>query len=141
LFIIIADHSHNSYRNWHAQSKEYHKIPLLMVGNVIRDDFKGKTWNKLGNNHDLPATLLNQLGISSKEFRYSKNLLNPYTPEFAYYSTDDGVGWIRRNGYFAYDYGPNIFYMTWFENDSLKERTIDEGKAYLQVIFSEYLND
>ena len=112
-----------------------------MVGNVIRDEFRGKIYHKLGNQHDLPATLLDQLGISSKEFRYSKNLLNPYVPEFAYYSTDDGVGWIRRNGYFAYDYGPNFFYRTWFENDSLKDRTIDEGKAYLQVIFSEYLND
>jgi len=141
LFIIVADHSHNSYRNWHPQSKEYHKIPLLLYGNVISDEFKGKVWHKLGNQHDLPTTVLTQLRIPSEDFRYSKNLLNPFSPEFAYYSTEDGVGWIRPNGYFVYDAGPDYYYWRWFENDTLKESMVNEGKAYLQVVFSEYMND
>ena len=141
LFILVADHSHNSYRNWHPQSKAYHKIPLLFLGNAIRDEFKGRIMYKLGNQHDLPATLLSQLDIPSKDFHYSKNLFNPNSPEFAYFSTDDGVGWIRPNGYFVYDAGPDYYYWMWFEYDSLKQPMINEGKAYLQVVFSEYLSD
>lgn len=37
LFIIVADHSHNSYRNWHPQSMEYHRIPVLLYGNAIKE--------------------------------------------------------------------------------------------------------
>jgi len=138
LFIIVADHSHNSYRNWHPQSKEYHKIPLLFYGEPIRDEFKGTVWHKLGNQHDLPATLLCQLGLSAKEFRFSKDLFNPTTQDFAYYSTEDGVGWIRPNAYFTYDKAPDFYY--WWTDPKLPDSVKQEGKAYLQTVFGEYMN-
>lgn len=138
LFIIVADHSHNSYRNWHPQSKEYHKIPLLFYGEPVRDEFKGTIWHKLGNQHDLPATLLRQLGLSAKEFRFSKDLFNPSTQDFAYYSTEDGVGWIRPNAYFTYDKAPDFYY--WWTDPKLPDSVKQEGKAYLQTVFGEYMN-
>ena len=138
LFIILADHSHNSYRNWHPESKEYHKIPMLFYGEPIRDELKGTAWHKLGNQHDLPATLLHQLGLSAKEFRFSKDLFNPTTQDFAYYSTEDGVGWIRPNAYFTYDKAPDFYY--WWTDPNLPDSVKQEGKAYLQTVFGEYMN-
>lgn len=140
LFIIVADHSHNSYRNWHPQSKEYHKIPLLFYGNVIRNEFRGTKCHKLGNQHDIAATLLKQLGMKSDGFRWSKNLLNPYSPEFAYYSTDDGVGWIRHGSYFSYDKATDYYHFL-IASPAIKDSLLREGKAYLQSVFSEYMND
>jgi phosphoglycerol transferase MdoB-like AlkP superfamily enzyme len=140
LFIIVADHSHNSYRNWHPQSKEYHRIPLLFYGNVIKDEYKGTVCHKLGDQYDITATLLTQLRISSREFMWSKNLLNPYTPDFAYFSTDDGCGWIRPDAYFSFDAGPNIYHFIQI-NDVIKDSIENEGKAYLQTVFLEYMND
>ncbi|MCK9204369.1 MAG: sulfatase-like hydrolase/transferase [Bacteroidales bacterium] len=138
LFILVADHSHNSYRNWHPESREYHKVPLLFYGPAIREGFRGTTIHKLGNQHDIVATLLTQLDIPAKEFRYSKNLMNPHTPEFAYYSTEDGVGWIRPNGYFTYEKGPDFYY--WWTDPKLNDTIRQEGKAYLQTVFSDYMN-
>ncbi|MCK9423276.1 MAG: sulfatase-like hydrolase/transferase [Bacteroidales bacterium] len=138
LFIIVADHSHNSYRNWHPESREYHKIPLLFFGSVIKEKYRGTIIHKLGNQHDLASTLLTQLDIPAKEFRYSKNLLNPYTPDFAYYSTEDGVGWIRPNGYFTYDKGPDFYY--WWTDPKLSDSIRKEGKAYLQTVFRDYMD-
>jgi phosphoglycerol transferase MdoB-like AlkP superfamily enzyme len=140
LFIIVADHSHNSYRNWHSQSKEYHRIPLLFYGNVIKEEYKGQVCNKLGNQQDIAATLLAQLRIPSREFRWSKNLLNPSTPDFAYFANDDGCGWVRPDAWFSFDAGPNYYHFLQIDN-SLKDSILNEGKAYLQSVFLEYMND
>lgn len=139
LFIIVADHSHNSYRNWHPHMKEYHKIPLLFYGNAIREEFRGTRCHALGNQHDLAATLLSQLGLPSGAFRYSKDLLNPSCPQFAYYTTEDGVGWIRPNSYFTYDKGPDFYY--WWTDPNLPDSVRQEGKAYLQTVFGEYMSN
>jgi len=139
LFIIVADHSHNSYRNWHPHSKEYHKIPMLFYGNVIKEEYRGTIWHKLGNQHDLAATLLGQLEIPSNKFQFSKNLFNPSVPEFAYYTTEDGVGWVRNYGYFTYDKKPNFYY--WWTDPKLPDSIKQEGKAYLQTVFSVYMNN
>ena len=139
LFIIVADHSHNSYRNWHPQSREYHKIPLLFYGDVIRDEYQGTEWNKLGNQHDLPATILGQLGIPANAFHFSKNLLNPGSPGFAYYSTEDGVGWIRPYAYFTYEKTSNFYY--WWTDPNIPDSVRQEGKAYLQTVFGEYMSN
>jgi phosphoglycerol transferase MdoB-like AlkP superfamily enzyme len=140
LFIIVADHSHNSYRNWHPQSKEYHKIPLMFYGNAIREGFRGKKWHKLGNQQDIAATLLAQLGLDHKKFIWSKDLFNPYTPDFAYYSTEDGAGWIRPDAYFSFDAGPDYYHFLQVSPE-LKDSILNEGKAYLQGVFGEYLGD
>ena len=137
LFIIVADHSHNSYRNWHPQSKEYHKIPMLFYGNVIKDEFKGTRWSRIGNQHDIAATLLHQLNLPSEKFHYSKNLFNPYTPEFAYYTTEDGVGWIRPNGYFTMEKTNDFYY--WWTDPNLADSIKQEGKAFLQTVFNDYM--
>lgn len=140
LFIIVADHSHNSYRNWDPQSKEYHKIPMLFYGNVIKDQFRGKRWHKLGDQQDIAATLLAQLGMDHKRFHWSKNLFNPYTPEFAYYTTEDGDGWIRPDAYFSFDAGTNYYHFLQIKPE-IKDSILTEGKAFLQGVFGEYMGD
>jgi len=139
LFIIVADHSHNSYRNWHVESKEYHRIPLLFIGGAIKKEFLGTVCHKLGDQYDIAATLLAQLNIPHTGFKWSKNLLDINSPEFAYYSTEDGVGWIRPNAYFTYEKKPNYYY--WWTDPKTPDSILNEGKAYLQMVFSEYLND
>lgn len=142
LFIIVADHSHNSYKNWHPESKEYHKIPLLMLGSVIKPEFRGTTWNKLGNQHDIPATLLAQMGLPHKAFPYSKDLFNPYSGDFAYYTTEDGAGWMHGPNYYTFEAHPYIGYQwSYFAPGADSTKHINEAKAYLQTVFGEYLKD
>ncbi len=142
LFIIVADHSHNSYRNWHPESKEYHKIPLLMYGDVIKPEFRGKVWNKLGSQHDIASTLLAQMELQHESFRYSKNLFNPYSGEFAYYSTEDGAGWLHGGSYYTFEAHPYIGYKwSYFAPGTDSTQTIKEARAYLQSVFGNYLKD
>lgn len=140
LFIIVADHSHNSYYNWHPHSREYHKIPMLFYGKVIREEFRGTKWEKIGNQHDIPGTLLHQLRLPDSSFHWSKNLFNPYANDFAYFTNEDGSGWIRPDGYFSFDKQlPNPYF---YEPSALRGDTlILEGKAFLQEVFNEYLSN
>jgi|APCry1669188910_1035180.scaffolds.fasta_scaffold00033_5 phosphoglycerol transferase MdoB-like AlkP superfamily enzyme len=142
LFIIVADHSHNSYRNWNPESKEYHKVPLLFYGDVIKQEFRGTAWTKLGNQQDIAATLLAQLDLPHQAFRYSKDLMNPYSGEFAYYSTEDGAGWLHNSSYYTFETHPYIGYKwSYFNPPSDSTRIIKEANAYLQTVFLNYLKD
>lgn len=139
LFILVADHSHNSYRNWSFSTPLYHKIPLLMFGDVIKEEFRGKTIDRLSNQSDLASTLLHQLDIPAGEFHWSKNLFNPYSPQFAYYSFEEGLGWIRPSGHFVYDANVKHFNEVSLP-DQERDSVIREGKSYLQVLFEEYMS-
>ncbi len=139
LFIFIPDHSHDTYKKWAYPSPGYCKTFMLFYGNVIDDKFKGHTIDKLASNVDFPATLLAQMDLNASEFKWSKNIMNPYTKEFAYNSFEEGIGWIRPWGYFFYDNNYETFRSIELP-DSLKTQTIKEGKSFIQVVFQDYMD-
>lgn len=139
LFIVVADHSHNSYRNWSFTTPAYHKIPLLFYGEVIKEEFRGKQISRLSNQSDLAATLMHQLGLSASEFKWSRNLLNPYSPEFAYFSFEEGLGFVVPEGHFVYDARIDHFNELSLPEPQ-KEGVIETGKSYLQVLFQDYMD-
>lgn len=138
LFIIVADHSHNSYKNWSFTSPNYHKIPMLFYGEVINKKYRGQKIDRLSNQNDLAKTLLNQLDYDSSPFKWSRDLFNPHSPEYAYYSFEEGLGWVRPNGYFVYQAR-----LDHYSEENLPVESADsikkEGKSFLQVLFDEYM--
>ncbi|MFH1119184.1 MAG: sulfatase-like hydrolase/transferase [Bacteroidota bacterium] len=139
LFIIVADHSHNSYRNWTFTTPLYHKIPMLFFGEVIKTEYKGTQKPRLANQCDIASTLLHQMNIDSEEFHWSRNLFNPYSPEFAYYSFEEGVGWMRPAGHIVYDAAIDHFHEKSVP-EKYRDSIIREGKSYLQAVFEEYMS-
>jgi phosphoglycerol transferase MdoB-like AlkP superfamily enzyme len=142
LFIFISDHGHSTYKNRDFYSPDYHKLVFMFYGDVIRDDFRGSQVNKTGSQTDLPATLLPQLGIDAGAFKWSKNLLNPCAPGFAYFSFEVGLGWVRSCGYYVNEcrFNEPKYLRSLpgciFTGDSLRK----EGNAYLQELYQEYLD-
>ncbi len=139
LFIIVADHSHNSYRNNIMQSSEYHKIPLLFYGSVLKPEFRGKINTHMGYQPDLAATLLPQLNLDASAFYWSKNLLDSLTSEFAYTAYEEGFVWLRPSGQVSYEKRLDYYY-----KNTIPESQFDsiskEGKAFLQVLFQDYMD-
>lgn len=139
LFIIVADHSHNSYRNHIMQSAAYNKIPLLFYGPVLKPEYKGKVNAHLGYQPDLAATLLPQIDLDALNFKWSKNLLDSTTSKFAYSAYEEGFVWIRPVGQISYEKRFDYYY----ENTVPKSQfdsISKEGKAFLQVLFQDYMN-
>jgi phosphoglycerol transferase MdoB-like AlkP superfamily enzyme len=143
LFIIVADHSHNSYRNWPLTSFEYHRIPLMFLGEVVLPEYRGTRLNNIGCNTDIASTLINQLGMDPSAFAWSKDLLNPGSPEYAYFELHFGFGWKAPKGCFVYGWDWDYYYQKELKQglgDAEKDELIKEGRAYLQVIFQAFLD-
>lgn len=139
LFIIVADHSHSTHKNWSVLSKEYRRIPLLFYGNVIIDNFKGSKISNVTSQNDLATTILKQMDLNAEEFKWSRNLFNPGVKEFAYFEANDGVGWITQNGFYTYLHKNNSHFQIQLPEE-MKDSIVDDGKAYLQVLFQEYID-
>ncbi|MEI6576664.1 MAG: LTA synthase family protein [Bacteroidota bacterium] len=139
LFILVADHSHNTYRNWPVNSTDYRRIPLLFYGDVIKDKWKGKKVSRISSQTDLAGTLLKQMNADATAYPWSRNLFNPYTREFAYFEINVGCGWIVPAGNFVYDQTTRK-YLRLELPDSEKENTIREGKSYLETVFQRFMD-
>jgi phosphoglycerol transferase MdoB-like AlkP superfamily enzyme len=139
LFIIVADHSHFGYRNHPYHTEAYHRVPMLWYGGALRDDFKGRKWSKPASQVDISKTILQQLNLDSKAFTWSRDLFNPYSPDFKYFGFDNGLIWIEPEGGFSFDADLDRYY--WKNPDPLPDTSIiTHGKAYMQVLFQEYLD-
>jgi phosphoglycerol transferase MdoB-like AlkP superfamily enzyme len=139
LFIVVADHSHNSYRNWPFHTEEYHRVPMLWLGGALDSAFNGQRWSKCASQADIASTLLAQLNIENDDFRWSRNLFNPYTPDFKYHGFNNGLIWIETEGSFCYDTDVEKYY--WATPNAKPEPDVEKrGKSYLQLLYQDYLD-
>ncbi|MFA8450012.1 MAG: LTA synthase family protein [Bacteroidales bacterium] len=139
LFVIVADHSHNTYRNWPLESFVYHKVPLLLCGGALKQEYRGKQDSRIVMNTDITSSILTQLGLSSNDYPYSKNLFDYYCPEFAYFELNNGFGWKTKKGEFIYNKEIERPYLE--KVDSLNRDTLlIQGKAYSQKVFKDFID-
>lgn len=141
LFVFTADHGHPEPKGrYDIFVPERYHIPLLFYGDVIKTEYKGKKFDNIGSQTDIAATLLAQLNISSNDFMWSKNLLNPYTNAFAFFSWDNGMGFINKKQCITFDnVGRMILYNSDPKDKAMTENTLDNAKAYLQTVYQQFI--
>lgn len=137
--MLIADHGHRLPNDLNTSLPRAKHIPFLLYGSVLKEDYRGKKIDLIGNQHDLVATLLHQLHLPCHPFPRSKNLLNPQARPYAYYVNNSVMGWISQGGVLYYTFATKKFSANHQDipgNDSV---TLD-SKAYLQTHFQDYLD-
>ncbi|MEP7263925.1 MAG: sulfatase-like hydrolase/transferase [Bacteroidota bacterium] len=102
VFILVADHGHLLPMQRDFYDVMSHRIPLVIYGGALKDEFKGRKINGTGNQNDLPVTLLKQLKIVTDQFLMSNDLLDTCRNNFAYVDMDQTLGWITDDGSFTY---------------------------------------
>ena len=96
LIICVADHGYSEVGTDDRNSTAVHHVPLLWLGGAVRSP---RRYEQLMTQSDLAATLLAQLGLSYRAFTFSRNVLAPnYTYPFAYYTFNDGFGFVDDTG-------------------------------------------
>jgi phosphoglycerol transferase MdoB-like AlkP superfamily enzyme len=133
LVIMVADHCSRVSEDMLNYSQLIFKIPMLWVGGALSK--KGIKVDKLGSQVDIPVTLLNQLGLSGN-FPFAKDLMSDKTNSFAFYTYNEGFGFITDSSAYIYDHKQKGSVFSEGKDPGYAEKI---GKAYLQVLFNDYL--
>jgi phosphoglycerol transferase MdoB-like AlkP superfamily enzyme len=139
LFVLIADHSHKTYRQWSSNTAEYQHIPMLLLGEVLKEEYRGKQWDKMVSQADVPITILRQLGLPVEKYEWSLDIFNRHTKQFVSVETYGGFNWITPDGFIAYDVANQYQIANTFTNDSLFNVEYRNCRAFLQVLYENYL--
>ena len=140
LFVLISDHSHNTPIFSETLNPGRFRIPMLFYGNVLKSASRGKIIDKVASQIDVAPTLLGQLGVGYSAYSRSKNILDPETGQFGFYTWYNGFGWIRHNGHFAYIHEQGSYYEVSAVDSTHQQMLFKEGKAYMQVIYQDFLD-
>ena len=132
LIVLVSDHGFK----YPASIKEYdpkrYHIPMLWLGGAIKEP---RVIANYGNQTDLAATLLYQLDLPHKEFTFSNNMVDSLQPAYAFYSYNNGFGFIDTTGVSVYDCEsekPLII-----KPEAGNEIRLNNGKALLQTLYDD----
>ena len=135
LVIFVSDHGYPYPKDVvNYEPRRYH-IPMLWIGGAVKEPV---VIDKLANQTDLAATLLNQLGIDHGTFTFSRNILNPNYPEYAFYTYSNGFGFIDSTGISVYDNEGNKPLIKAPRKGS--DLRLRKGKALLQTLYDDLGN-
>jgi len=141
LFLLIADHGHVHPKDRDMNYPEGRRITNLLIGGALTDSLKGKTIDKIGNQNDWPATLLSQMHLPTDKFIWSKNLMDPSTKDFAYYSNENCLGWITPQKNYIYEYiSKSTIEQPKVSDSTAVTSSLEDAKAYLQTLYQTYLD-
>ena len=101
LVVFVADHAMQSYPKGldNYDPQRFH-IPLVWIGGAVKQP---KVVSDYGSQNDLAATLLSQLNIGHADYKFSKDMLNPNSNKFAFYSYVNGFSMRDNTGEVIYD--------------------------------------
>lgn len=141
IFILVADHGHRLPKNRNMNFPEGRRITALITGGALVDSLHGKTFDKICNQNDLAATLLTQLNLPAKNYKWSKDVFNENTKEFAYYSNENCLGWVTPQQNIVYSYTSQTVEELQAKTETkLNETILIQAKAYLQTLYQQYLD-
>ena len=123
---IVPDHLGVYPYQLSNESSQRFMIPLIFTGGVITEPQRIET---IGSQTDIAATLLGQLDISHDEFTFSKDIMNPDIPQFAFFTMPKFFGCITPEIEVIYDCSSNSVLIDEGENNV---ENVKKGQAYLQ---------
>lgn len=133
LIIMVADHAARISPNMPNYRPDVFKIPMLWVGGALSKT--GLKITKTGSQVDIPVTLLDQMGIKGN-FPFAKDLLSSKSKSFAFYTYNEGFGFITDSSASGFDLKSRSSVMSVGKKPEYAE---NEGKSFLQTLFDDYL--
>lgn len=131
VVVLVPDHAMRYPANITNHQAERFQIPLLIIGGAVKRPLKIDMY---ASQIDIAATLLYQLGISHKDFTFSKNILNPASPHFGYFTFPDGFGMTTPDNYMIFDCEANRVVLN---RGSKKNANLKPAKALLQTLYDD----
>lgn len=133
LVVLVADHGARVNPETAAYASEIFRIPMIWTGGAL--SVKGLRVNKLSGQVDIPLTILHQMGIEA-DFPFGKDIFSDGSASFAFYTFNEGFGFLTDSSRCIFDQKLGQPVVMEGKNPEAAE---ENGKAYLQVLFDDYL--
>lgn len=130
LVVLVPDH-YGVYPQLGDDAEAKHRIPLILAGGALK--LKGRC-DTYASQLDIAATLLYQLGIPHNEFTFSKNILNPESPHFGYFSEPSVWGIASKENTVVYSVDANKEVS---DTGTRPGTNVEPGKAFLQKLYDD----
>ena len=132
LLVITPDHGFRYPQEGFAFDPHVHHIPVLWLGGAVK---KPMVIDRFTAQSDMAATILAQMGIDHKEFRFSRNVLSEtYDYPFSFYTFSNGFCFMDSTGVTLYDHDASMCLI----NDSYgSQQRLDRGKAIVQTLYDD----
>ncbi len=131
VVILVPDHMGAAPEPVDNFMEERYRIPLLMVGGAVA---RPRRIDVYGSQQDIAATLLAQLGLGHEEFLFSKDLMNPVSPHFAFFTVPDAFGMATADNCLIFD---NTSGRVVLDRGERKGANLRAGQAYLQKLYDD----
>ena len=138
LFIFVSDHSHPTPIQRKYCSDKDHRIVFMLAGGALKEEYRGVNVSKIVSQIDIPKTVLSQLGYSTDDFIYSRNILDQSYKPIAYFSDKTCQGVVSPVGFARYSLDDDkiIVNNAGEKVDSIKQIS----KALLQKSYTQFQN-
>lgn len=130
LIVLVPDHL-GAYPYPIENPLEGHTIPLIFIGGAVKEPRIVDTY---ASQIDIAATLLSQLGLPHDEFTFSKNMLNPASPHFGYFTEPTLFGMITPENQLVYNLDAKAVQI---DEGAEKGANLEKGKAFLQKLYDD----
>lgn len=131
LVILVPDHLGVYPENMDNLSPERYTIPLILTGGAVKAPQRIATY---GSQIDIAATLLAQLGLPHNDFAFSKNMLNPASPHFAFFTFPNLFGMVTPDNELVFNCESNTVIS---DEGTHKGENLNKGKAFLQKLYDD----
>jgi phosphoglycerol transferase MdoB-like AlkP superfamily enzyme len=129
LIVFVPDHAMRYPATLENTDPARYRIPLIWTGGAVKAPCK---INRLGSQTDIASTLLYQLGIDHSGFIFSKNMLNPASPAFGFFTFVDGFGFVSPKACAVYDHASKNVVRGDKNGEEFKK-----GQAMLQYLYDD----
>ncbi|OAV65306.1 Lipoteichoic acid synthase 1 [Bacteroidales bacterium Barb6] len=135
LIVLISDHGFRYPENLQEYEAGRYRIPMLWLGGTIKEP---KVTDTFANQTDLAVTLPHQTGIPCGEFAFGKDIFDPACPHYAFYTYNNGFGFIDSTGISVYDNeGEKVLAETAEAAGEGSLLRVQKGKALLQTLYDD----
>jgi phosphoglycerol transferase MdoB-like AlkP superfamily enzyme len=135
LVVIVADHGTRHPNNSANYTLGKYRIPMLWIGGALAKT--DTVINTYCSQSDIAYTLLKQVNLENKKYKFSQNFLSTNAPSFGYYLFNNGFGFITNDKTLIFD---NVAKIPILEEGNINKDFSDIGKAYLQVLTTDFAN-
>ena len=130
LIVLVPDHL-GAYPRPVENPLEGHTIPLILIGGAVKEPRVVDTY---ASQIDIAATLLSQLGLPHDDFTFSKNIFNPSSPHFGYFTEPTLFGMVTAENQLVYNLDANTVQI---DEGTEKGANLEKGKAFLQKLYDD----